>query len=83
MSDYLNKFKQIVEGWTNYYVRSPEIEEMAQERATICANCNFNVNGVCSSDQCEEIDGEEVCGCGCPLSKAVRSPNKQCPKGLW
>lgn len=79
----LEKFKQIAEGWKNYYFRDPEIEKMAQERATICAGCNFNNNGVCDPNQCEEVDGKEVCGCGCPLDKATRSPNKECPKNKW
>lgn len=65
-----NKFERIVEGWDNYIFKKPETEEMAKQRAKICAVCEQN--------------GENWCMmCKCYIPAKVRSRLEKCPANLW
>lgn len=66
----MSKLKEIYDGWKNYIFPNPEIESMAKYRASICSECEHLVLGVCSI-------------CGCPSAGKIRSPESQCPIGLW
>lgn len=66
----LQKIKEIKDGWGNYIFPSPEIEAMADARATICAGCPENVASICTK-------------CGCPLASKTRSPQSKCPLSKW
>lgn len=67
---WLGKFSQILEGWKNYYFPNEAIEEIAKDRASICASCEHNIKNTCNI-------------CKCPLSKKVRSLKTNCPKMKW
>lgn len=91
----LSKFKEIAEGWLNSIDCSPEIKEIGERRALICAQCPLNVNNVCSKNQKGYVkssftykdefrqEGQLVTGCGCPLKQKVLSPSTQCPLNNW
>ncbi len=80
----LDKLKQIVEGWKNVIWENPQVERVAKERASICANCDFNVDNICDSNKSgTTIHGNPVNGCGCPLIAKTRSMATSCPKMLW
>jgi len=93
----LEKFKEIVNGWKNYAFPTKEIEELAEDRALICATCPLNVKGTCSSSKVGKVEktfyykvenqnrleGELHFGCGCPLKSKLRSENSQCPLGKF
>jgi hypothetical protein len=65
-----DKFKEIVNGWTNYIFPNEEVEKEAKRRAEICSECPSNNMGVC---------GE----CGCPLFAKTRSETSKCPLNKW
>jgi hypothetical protein len=95
MSKYINSLKQIIEGWSNYWFDNQEVKELAEKRASICAECPLNVNNVCSKSKSgkavitfnykEElrIKDKEYNGCGCYLSAKTRSEESICPLGKW
>lgn len=95
MSKYINSLKQIIEGWSNYWFDNQEVKELAEKRASICAECPLNVNNVCSKSKNgfvketfvynEElrVKGSIQIGCGCPLSAKTRSPESKCPLNNW
>ena len=53
-----------------------------RRRFIICSSCDTNVNGTCSKKKCEIIDNKRTCGCGCLISKKIKS-TKGCPKKKW
>lgn len=77
------KFYNIINGWKNYIFPNKEVEELAKERAKICATCPINTNNVCSRRKCREIEGKKKCGCGCPLAALLRSELSSCALGKW
>ena len=86
----LKKLNNILQGWKNYAFESKEIENMAKARAVECAKCELAVYGLVASlieDEIKEITGLVCNGCStnikCPLSGKLRSPNENCPLGLW
>lgn len=95
MIKWLKKLKQIYQGWKNDAFVTPEILDMANPRAVICAGCPLNVNGICSSNKVglavkdfsyngeQRFRGRVYTGCGCPLSKKTKSPDSKCPIGNW
>ena len=67
-----DKTKEILSGWGNWLFKTPEVEEIAKERASVCAACPSNKNSTC---------GE----CSCPLfakTRSMRETNK-CPLDKW
>jgi len=68
----LDKFNAIVDGWKHVIFTDPKIEQMATQRAAICASCPSNNYNIC---------GE----CGCPLIAKVRSikETNDCPLKKW
>lgn len=95
MISFLKKYKEIYDGWVNDAFPTPEILEIAEQRAKICASCPLNVDNYCSRKQTgiavttfeyqEELrqEGREYKGCGCPLSKKTKSLDSKCPIGKW
>ena len=65
-----SKLQRIIDGWSNLLFRDPEIEDMAQRRAKICAVCSKNKYNTCMV-------------CKCPLPAKTRSPEEKCDRGLW
>ncbi len=80
----MNKFKQIIEGWTNYTMGS---DGKAEERAKICANCSEAevglIAGLLPECRLKSIKAMRCKVCGCPLSTKLRSPSSSCPQGKW
>lgn len=61
--------KEIIDGWKNFIVRTPLVEEEAERRANICTRCEYAKN-----------DGIPRCGiCNCPLAMKTRSSLSECP----
>jgi hypothetical protein len=78
------KIFYIIQGWFNHFLFKMGMKNNPKwnERLKICQVCPTNINGVCSKKICEIIDNRRTCGCGCPVSKKIKS-NKRCPKGHW
>ena len=66
------KLGEIINGWGNWVFKSPEVEEIAKERAAICAGC-------------PSIKGNTCGECGCPLFAKTRSMKEtnECPLKKW
>lgn len=60
----------ITVGWKNVIFKNQATEDLAFDRAAVCAECPFNINNTCSS-------------CGCPLIAKTRSPESTCPENKW
>ena len=67
---YSHKLKLIIVGWKNLAFKTQKVEDMAFDRAAICAECPFNIDSTCDL-------------CGCPLKTKTRSPESKCPEGKW
>ena len=65
-----NKLNEIIDGWGKFFVKEPNTEKIAMERAEVCSSCEHNVINIC--DQC-----------GCPLAAKTRSKKSKCPKNKW
>lgn len=76
-------FESIVVGFKNYAFKSPEIEEMAKQRAEKCAACpHANPKYIFKAlrdRKLEMIEGLACNICGCLLSAKTRSPLESCP----
>jgi hypothetical protein len=76
MVEWLQKVKNIGEGWLNVALKEigipdPEVEKQAAERAIHCIVC-------------EHITNEKKCNkCGCPIIAKVRAPDDKCPESKW
>jgi hypothetical protein len=89
----LRKAKEIIQGWWNYFLNK-EIP-VEKQRIAICNRCPLNNNGNCDKKQkgpaekdfiyqgAKRYAGVEYYGCGCPLSKKVKSVSTKCPLGKW
>ena len=79
--------KKIVNGWKNYLIDDPVIDEVAKQRAEICAKCPQARHGrflaILKDYKQHEIEGKYCGECLCPLSAKVRSENEKCPLGKW
>ena len=79
--------KDILNGWKNYIIADPVIDQEAKPKAEICSNCKFAKKGkftaVLRDYKLHEIEGHYCSKCTCPLSAKVRSKNEQCPIGKW
>ena len=77
--------KNILSGWKNYVDKSEVTENLARQRATICASCPHAKQGKLLAfikDRLTEIEGAYCNICKCPLSAKVRS-NDICPENKW
>ena len=78
---------QILEGVKNSIFRTEHVEEIAEERITICKSnqCgSFDLygNGCAvpgTQPCCSQLNG----GCGCSLFLKTRSLSSSCPKNFW
>lgn len=63
--------QEIYSGWKFYAFKSPEIEELAKNRAKTCVSC-------------KELRRNKTCKiCGCFVPAKVRSEKSKCPLKLW
>ena len=73
----MNKFLEITKSWVEAINPSPEAQERAEKRITVCNDCN--------SKKTNDIVDFYYCGeCGCPLRGKIYSPvEKSCPLNKW
>lgn len=69
---------QILEGIRNNIFKKEHIEEIAQERMTICNDCT-SIGTNCVAPGTEPCCGE----CGCSLKFKVRALSANCPLDKW
>lgn len=80
------KIHNIIQGWHGWAFDSVEAEQLARQRARICGECEFAVEGIIPSfmdDKVEEIKGLECAKCNCPLSTLLRAPDANCKINKW
>ena len=67
-----DKTKEILSGWGSWLFKTPEVEEVAKERADVCAGCPENINNRCKI-------------CTCPLFAKTRSMKEtnKCDLERW
>lgn len=75
-------FSQIVEGWRNKLIPPAHLKELieatAQQRISICRNCEHN------STKHKTMRPDEHCvECGCTLSAKTRCLSCACPLKKW
>lgn len=80
--------QDILNGYKNYFLGSDNVTlEIAKQRAKVCVSCPFKKEGkhaaLLPDMTIGEIKGFYCGDCKCPLSVAVRSKGKECPKGYW
>jgi hypothetical protein len=72
---------QILEGVTNSIFKKEDVEEIAEQRMAICADCPLYTN----EDKGCMVPGTTPCcderqgGCGCSLGFKLRSLSSSCP----
>lgn len=64
------KYWKILNGWRNYMFPNKHTEQVAKERAAVCAGCTSNVVHVCKE-------------CICPLAALTRSMESKCKLEKW
>lgn len=87
----MSRLLEIASGWYNMIRATPELQEMAKERLTICDSCpareeltgaTADVISIATRTQTGAVLYR--CGkCGCPLSAKTLSPASHCPLGKW
>ena len=71
--DLKNEIRDILIGWKNDLITTPEIKEMSERRMEICRKCPHIALNVIVR-----------CGlCNCPLSKMLKVPNRSCKDNRW
>lgn len=80
--------KEILDGYKNYFVGCDSAsQELAEQRAEVCASCEFAKKGLHSAIlpdyTISEVRGLYCRKCGCPLSAKVRSKTSECPLKKW
>lgn len=81
-------YSDILDGFTNYAFPNKRVEEIAQRRASICAECPYAkysgaIETVTSGETNKQIKGMYCDVCGCGLSAKIRSVSSWCPKNKW
>lgn len=85
----IKKFTAITTGFANFVFKTKYHEELAHERAKICAECpNMNPEHPFKKwipeDKRTEIISKAGCSlCGCLLSAKVRQTLERCPENKW
>lgn len=79
--------KEILNGWKNFLISNPIVEDIAKDRSKICSQCPSAKYGkhsaILKDYTTKEIEGYYCGECKCPLSVKVRSTISQCPLGKW
>lgn len=80
----MKNFFYILQGYINHFLFKIGMKKnkLWEERQAICNLCTWNVNGTCDKKKCAIVDNKRVCGCGCPISKKIKS-RKRCPLKRW
>lgn len=79
----LDTLKGITEGTFNSLVLNEQVEEIANERFSICRNCPFN-SEVAKKNGQKIIRPDEHCmNCGCNLHLKTRAMSQHCPLDKW
>jgi len=79
------KINHILNGWKNYLDKSEVSENIAKQRAALCAACPHAKNGKLLAfikDNLTQVQGAYCALCSCPLSAKVRSTDI-CPENKW
>lgn len=70
---------EILVAWHRAANPTPEQQQIAEYRASVCETCEFK--------EFKVMVRSYVCGaCGCPISKKIYSPKpgtEACPKSKW
>ncbi len=80
---------KIIDGWKNYTFQNKEVEKLAHDRASKCANCPHAVYGtyekLMPDYSLKKVQGMKCSLCGCPLSTKLRSTAKdnKCDLNKW
>lgn len=79
------KLKNIVNGWANYIVEDPVVEQVAARRAKICSQCKHAVKMKITINDIKitDVNGLKCNLCNCPLSAKTRSSDDHCPLSKW
>ena len=64
------KLSEIFNGWKNVVFPNENVEKIAKARASICADCEYNVKSRCKK-------------CRSPLIAKTRSMQSHCPLKKW
>ena len=78
--------KSVIKGWWYFLFKKSEVEDMAHKRAVYCGVCPHAVSGMFDAihdDKIPSISGKTCNECGCALVAKLRSPDEECPIGLW
>ena len=78
--------KSVITGWWLFIFKKDHIENMAKSRSAYCAVCPHAKNGLFDAiedSRIPEISGKSCYLCGCALVAKLRSPDEECPIGLW
>jgi len=69
----MSQLSEIYEGWKNLTFPSPQIEELAKKRISICV-----------ANECKKFKANKSCAlCGCYMPAKVRSPKSSCLLKKW
>jgi hypothetical protein len=76
---------QIIEGITNSIFKREDVEEIAEQRISICKECTlYDQSGKgCAVPGTQPCCNEGMGGCGCSLSLKTRALSSECPLGYW
>lgn len=76
---------QIVEGITNSIFKREDVEEIAEQRMSICRNCKlYDEEGTgCMVSGTNPCCNQDMGGCGCSLKFKTRSLSSACPLEKW
>lgn len=75
----INKVANIVKGNYNLIARTPETEELANNRLPICEACPFKAKLI-------KVNQKQryLCSiCSCPIDSKIRAIEEKCPKNKW
>lgn len=82
----MNWIKSVIKGWFYFFFKSKKVEDMAKRRAVYCGVCHYAKDGLFEAihdDKIPSISGKTCEQCGCALVAKLRSPDEECPIGLW
>ena len=78
--------KSVITGWWLFLFKKDKSEDMAKRRAVYCGVCPHATTGMFDAihdDAIPAISGKSCKLCGCALVAKLRSPDEECPIGLW